>query len=184
MNLKEYIEATRRTWNYQDPEKDLEHAALGIVSEVGELLNAYKKNVGYGKELDLINIKEELGDIHFFIARIIDQLSIEDEVSKWEVNYHLTPFNQPNTLLCDFSLTAGELHVKLLSKNKEINRVIYYMLDNIYNLASYYGWTKEEIRKSNIAKLYARFPEKFSQDQALIRNLENEIKALENGKKF
>lgn len=43
------------------------HAAIGISGEAGELIDAVKKNWVYNKELDLGNVKEELGDLMFYI---------------------------------------------------------------------------------------------------------------------
>ena len=57
-----------RTW-HQDGniKREQEHLYCGLLDEIGELASAYKKNVGYGKDLDLVNVKEELGDIFYFL---------------------------------------------------------------------------------------------------------------------
>ena len=34
----------------------------GVVGEIGELMDAYKRHIAYGKELDRINVLEEIGD--------------------------------------------------------------------------------------------------------------------------
>lgn len=46
------------------------HYALGLCTEVGELQDAIKKFVAYGKDIDKVNIKEELGDILWYHARL------------------------------------------------------------------------------------------------------------------
>lgn len=46
------------------------HYALGLCTEVGELQDAIKKFVAYGKPIDRTNIKEELGDILWYHARM------------------------------------------------------------------------------------------------------------------
>ena len=50
------------------------HAAMGMVTEAGELMDAVKKHIIYGAELDMVNVKEELGDLFWYIAIIIRQL--------------------------------------------------------------------------------------------------------------
>jgi NTP pyrophosphatase (non-canonical NTP hydrolase) len=86
MNDHDYTIATRRT----DPEegyvKDgsiarrlsanpaLMHYVLGIVTEAGELADAVKKAVIYGKDLDGTNIIEEIGDLQWYEARLLDLL--------------------------------------------------------------------------------------------------------------
>lgn len=52
------------------PDKvDLLHAAMGITTEAGELLNAVKAHVIYGKPLDHANVREETGDLEFYFEQ-------------------------------------------------------------------------------------------------------------------
>lgn len=44
------------------------HAFLGLSSEVGELADALKKHIIYGKTLDEINVLEEVGDLEWYCA--------------------------------------------------------------------------------------------------------------------
>lgn len=91
------------------------HYIAGLVTEAGEALDQLKKHLFYGKPLDKVNLKEELGD------------------SDWYMN-----------LGCS-------------------------VLDT----------TMQEVEEANIKKLYKRYGEKFSEDAALIRNLDEERKVLE-----
>lgn len=52
------------------------HMAMGIAGEAGEIIDAVKKNVIYGKILDEKNILEELGDIMFYIQGICQEMDI------------------------------------------------------------------------------------------------------------
>lgn len=91
------------------------HACLGLMSEVGEIADALKKHIIYGKELDLINVMEESGDLKWYDALL------------------LTAVKQ----------------------------------------------TMQESMEKNIAKLRARFGDKFDAHRALNRNLDEERKVLE-----
>ena len=51
-----------------DDNIDLLHAVLGLSSEVGELCDPVKKAMMYGKPLDEANIREEAGDLLWYIA--------------------------------------------------------------------------------------------------------------------
>lgn len=125
MKPSEYIEATRVTDHktYQEVQNRLSeelnaklfHYLVGIATESGELLDAIKKSIIYGKKLDLVNLKEEIGDCCWYIARLLDTL--------------------------DF--------------------------------------TFEEVMDVNIAKLKARYGEKFTEHAALNRNLAKEREILE-----
>lgn len=44
------------------------HMAMGICTEAGELLDALKKAYFYEQSVDFINVKEELGDLLFYIT--------------------------------------------------------------------------------------------------------------------
>ena len=48
------------------------HAALGVCGEAGELADAVKKHVVYGKPVDRANLVEELGDLQFYIQEIMN----------------------------------------------------------------------------------------------------------------
>lgn len=48
------------------------HAVLGLAGEVGELVDAVKKSVLYDKTLDVTNVKEECGDILWYMALMLD----------------------------------------------------------------------------------------------------------------
>lgn len=86
MNSDEYIELCKRT-EPEDickiPERIL-HGAMGCCTEAGELLDAVKKNVIYGKNLDTTNIVEELGDMSWYMSIILDDIGIS-----WEEIWHL-----------------------------------------------------------------------------------------------
>lgn len=116
MEINDYQKAAKRT--FVDLENSLLndlHMVTGMVTESAEIADAYKKHFAYGKELDLVNIKEELGDIMWYIA-----------------------------CMC-------ELH----------------------------GWDLRDIMATNIAKLKARYPNKFTSENALNRDLKVERNILE-----
>lgn len=104
-------------WELSQEQMELLHAAIGISTESGEILDAFKKHLIYGKELDIINLAEELGDVMWYVAII-------------------TRYLDDRTL--------------------------------------------QDILDTNIKKLKARYPEKFSSEKALNRDLDTEREILEN----
>lgn len=115
MTLNEYQIAALRTAPVASADHDLLHAVMGLVTETGELMDALKKQHAYGKPLDLVNLREEAGDVLWYLP-----------------------------LLC---------------------RAL--------------GVSLETVAETNIAKLRARYPEKFTSGHALNRDLETERKILE-----
>lgn len=69
------------------------HASMGLVTEGGELADALKKHIFYGKPLDVINIAEEMGDVMWYMAILCDELNlslesvIEHVINKLKVRY-------------------------------------------------------------------------------------------------
>jgi len=52
----------------------LMHAAIGLSTEAGELLDQIKKHLYYGKDIDEINILEEFGDALWYICIGLDAI--------------------------------------------------------------------------------------------------------------
>src|SRR5687767_705976 len=50
------------------------HAGMGLCTEAGEFLDMLKKHILYGKPLDEVNLKEELGDKLWYTALALDEL--------------------------------------------------------------------------------------------------------------
>lgn len=116
MEYKEYQKEAQRTCaKLANNSTDNIHMLLGMQTEIAELADVFKKKLAYGKPIDWVNVKEELGDLMFYIA----------------------------------------------------------------NFCTINGLDLEEIMETNINKLRARYPEKFTQENALKRDLENERKILE-----
>lgn len=102
--------------NFHQPNPRVLHAAIGCVTESGEMLDALKKQMYYGRELDVVNVKEEAADLLWYLAILFDELGTDFETEQTRV----------------------------------------------------------------IAKLKARFPEKFTEQKAFDRDLETERKILED----
>ncbi len=55
------------------------HGVLGCVTESGELADVLKRHLYYGQHLDTLNIREELGDLSWYISIVLDSIG-----SSWE----------------------------------------------------------------------------------------------------
>lgn len=92
------------------------HAAMGMATEAGEFLDMLKKHIFYGKPMDFVNAKEEVGDQMWYAGLAIDVLKT----------------------------------------------------------------TFDEVLTVNIDKLKARYPEKFTEEAAINRDLTTERNILES----
>ncbi len=53
------------------------HAQMGMQTECAEFADALKKSLFYGKTLDVVNLKEELGDMMWYMTIAMDELGTD-----------------------------------------------------------------------------------------------------------
>ena len=86
-----YLEKAKRTLSTK--EGYLEHMAYGLVTESGEILDALKKHKFYGRDLDTRNLKEEIGDLMWYMYQLLEILEYspeqcrEDNIAKLAKRY-------------------------------------------------------------------------------------------------
>lgn len=84
MLLNEYQKWTANTCAKLDTHKeDITHMLFGMITEMGELTDIFKKSMAYGKDIDWVNVEEEIGDIEFYIASFcrITGLDLQDIIN-------------------------------------------------------------------------------------------------------
>lgn len=86
MDLNDYQTACLRTESNDfpaikgrvtDENIRLLHAGIGLATEAGEFLDALKKHVFYGKDLDKVNLMEECGDLMWYMSVALDALGYD-----------------------------------------------------------------------------------------------------------
>lgn len=168
INLKWYQEQAARTCpSLGSLEKDLLHMKLGVLTEIGELADIFKKNLVYSKPIDYVNLGEEIADVCWYLVnedRIRD-ITYSDEDKPFRFTEHI--------------LKREEILTELL--NYQLNYP-YNTLNLMYNIAESFkneGVDFYKCLQNNINKLKIRYPDKFDVEKALNRNLINERKELE-----
>lgn len=77
MNLNEYQAQALRTAHRQPArEDDLLHGAAGVATEAGELMDIFKRFRFYGKPVDWVHVKEEVGDVLWYLALVCESAGI------------------------------------------------------------------------------------------------------------
>lgn len=153
--MKDYIEKARRTSNVTKADA-VQHARFVLRTELGELMDVFRKHNFYGKPLDLVNLKEEIGDLYWGIAEL--SYGMDKQALPLEARKKLIV-----TITLDFILDMLEQSIangfkQDIPASMTIVDVCYY-LDN---LCYRYGWTRDEVLAENIAKLEKRYPEGWS----------------------
>lgn len=82
ITIEQYKELSQRTLSEKfyvndQKTKNLLHAAIGLSTESNEILDHMKKVVFYGKELDPVNLMEEIGDQFWYIAILLRELDFD-----------------------------------------------------------------------------------------------------------
>lgn len=149
------------------------HMALGVITETGEM------NKGMIAE-DLVNVKEEHGDTCWYLA---------GECNIYGFNFHqlyniaIDHLKQQKIDL--FSMEDYvDLHKREFAYGKEMNTDALFeqllaLMIALVLVAEEFGFSFEGSLATNIDKLYQRFPDKFSQEDAINRDLEKEREILE-----
>jgi NTP pyrophosphatase (non-canonical NTP hydrolase) len=84
MTLNQYQEAALRTATVDPKDKaepmGLARDALGITGEAGEVADLVKKHIGHGHVLDTDKVKNELGDVLWYVAVLAERIgwTLED----------------------------------------------------------------------------------------------------------
>lgn len=82
----------------------LANIGLGITSEAGEIADCLKKTLVFGKDLDIDNLKEECGDILWYIAVLLKTINssfeevMEMNVEKLATRYPTGTFKVSDAL--------------------------------------------------------------------------------------
>ncbi|BAL99939.1 MULTISPECIES: nucleoside triphosphate pyrophosphohydrolase family protein [Caldilinea] len=84
--LNEYQRASRRTWSLIHTDHPITYPTLGLVNEAGEVAGKVKKifrdKGGVISPEDREALKQELGDVLWYLAQIATELGLElDEVA-------------------------------------------------------------------------------------------------------
>lgn len=164
------------------------HGAIGLASELAEI-----REMGQQKEIDKVNLKEEMGDLCWYMGIMVSELGLDPE-SVFRTTAIMAPTEHPdyqkdylNQHIDGMTIDIGEM-IDLLKKNlvygKELN--IASMQEKLFSLSceiesalNIYGMFSSEARERNIEKLRARYGEKFTEAAALERNLVAEREILE-----
>lgn len=213
MDLQIYLGLANRTLVNKGKELNLYHSSTGVFTEVAELVDNLKRHIYYGKDIDYVNLKEELGDICWYFAILFNQYkeNITPNIYISKVDYHPFFYSINKKYTKDFQYLKiierlaefVNLYTKyidtLAESNKFINEIKYIVDNTTYTfepngifeiitvLCDFFDVDFNEVLELNIKKLEERYRQKnggvgFSEDKAINRNVENELKVLSNEK--
>ena len=90
------------------------HGYMGVKTEIGELIDAYKKSWFYQKELDEVNILEEVFDILWYVEVLEEEL----ETTMYSTRHLLNEFAKLYNKDLDFCTKMGIEKLKIRYPDK------------------------------------------------------------------
>jgi hypothetical protein len=173
------------------------HAIMGLCTEAAELVDVMKKQHAYGKPVDLVNFREEIGDALWYVplicrafgwrlAGLVGTNDMEEFSTAWApFNRHADLKSLAFELMKESASLIGLETMRLGSMEENYQLRVRDIVCVLSELAHAADSTLEACATVNIQKLQARYPEKFTSDAALNRDLVKERAVLEgnDGKK-
>lgn len=147
------------------------HMWFGIDTEIGEILDLYKKSFAYRKKFDKVNLLEEICDIIWYLAgdATINNILLSEAFDDIVFEGNLIPSDDYPTLpIMDDVIDVCRGYNELKIKTEDF--------------IGFFVSSEEELFKgltNNINKLIVRYPDKFTNENAINRDLNIERKELE-----
>lgn len=181
MNLETYYSEALRTLVPRGLTFDLNHSVIGLVTEIGEVATLIKRNEIYGKPFDdemRAHLAEELGDICWYIPCGLQALGYENfsDVARMMDGdpRNLIPFEQTTVvkmLVVQMSRIIRSV-AALPHRGGECQKICKGFVEILYGimrLCQIHSLDFHDVLAGNIAKLRARYPEKFTPELAEAR---------------
>ena len=184
--------ALRTAKMFPEPRLNLRHAALGLLTELGELATEVKRVAIYGKEQTLAmtdHMIEEAGDAQWYVPLALLAVEATDE----EVAEAFATFSLGGQLRCEdladaccvLSLMAGGVALSVAGSegiDREITILSCVALISIMDakVAPMLAIHPDDLRAKNIAKLRLRFPDAYTDAAAEARADKGGLPATES----
>ncbi len=166
---------------------DVLHYNMGFVTEFGELVDIFKRNIAYGELDDEVHALEEYGDIWWYMGCLVLHLieqkhphSNHTTLKEFEVCF--------NEELEDFSMTYEGKFIAIEALMRESGNLmcgdntISYTMAFITKVMMelYPNFDMMKALQNNVDKLKVRYEDGFTAEEAISRDLESERIQLEN----
>ena len=179
MNYTDFVK-TVESHSWHEPPQRLLHAAMGLVTEIGEL---------YETTCEL-HLAEELGDICWYLALGLDALGVnwdDVEIIPEDDFFKAVRGETSDQTLVILSSELLDMLKKFIFYGREIqlekaaSHLV--MMKNALHWALIYSnpdLTLEMITEANMKKLKARYPDKFTEQAANVRDVNAEYDAMKH----
>lgn len=188
MNFKEYLPLAARTVKPLNSDiENVGHAVLGFFTEIQELEEALVSGDG-------VNVNEEIGDMFWYIALLANTAQVNFdhftgprvEEARTAISDLVTvhSYGLSHAMVCLVSSCLDPIKKRYIYNSDKVDKdkvdiKIFDILSILLAVCEFLGSDAGDIMKRNIEKLKKRYPEKYTDVDAVNRNLEEERKTLE-----
>lgn len=186
-SFSQYAALAVRTAAALPYEKQIEHAQYGVLTELGELADIFKRIAVYGKpytDKSKLHVTEEIGDALWYVALYV-------VTRKFPESFRIG-FSEGDTAAYGFSGEPEQVFDRILKPAQRYmvgllepcptvrteQSAVLGLLCALHALAKGLGIDIYTCLDMNIAKLARRYPNGFSSDTALIRDVDAEYAAM------
>jgi len=157
-----------------DPKESMNYACMGLIEETGEIIAELRKPLFKGnfheKELDIQNLKSELGDLMWYIALMCKENNIDiEELKKIEENKEEAKLPRREEII-RAAINIGQSTGKIVQEcigiyngdrnNQKLVNEISEQYVNINKLSGLLDIKIEQVLDENIKKINSRYNEK------------------------
>lgn len=178
MDFQTYRPLALRTAKlFPSSEENLTHAALGLITEIGEFTTEVKRIFAYGRPMTeemRLHMVEEIGDAMWYLPLGLAAVNAGDAPSVDPAEMEALPINTLEGLSMSLHMLSATVSAHLFDPDRidgelmgECLVAIAWIIDTA--APKLLGVTGDEIRAQNIAKLRLRYPDKYSDEAAEAR---------------
>ena len=145
----------------------MRHSRMGITTELGELIDIFKKHIYYGKDIKELHLKEELGDLFWYVGLGFNVCGIIAANPEMEMVYGI---EVPEGL-------EYAMHI-VTDSTLDYEGRLHYVFRVAITIVKMQGLNYDEILTMNLAKLRERYGKSFDADRAVNRDTAAEYAAM------
>lgn len=198
MNFQDYMVSVDKRCKVLPFDQHLTHMGLGVIGEIGELADAAKKTSIYGKTMDVVHFKEEVGDAAWYVVGYALKVGVLAPELEAAYARGLQDYAEDDEFKCmtdgDFmavmAFHAASGVVSLMDYRPYDEHCEYDLRAAIGNVSGLmntlglicarYQFDISEVFDMNDAKLEKRYGQKFSGEAALNRDVAAERAVMED----
>jgi NTP pyrophosphatase (non-canonical NTP hydrolase) len=187
MNFQQYVQTVRLRCKQLDHKDQIDHAKIGMITELGELGDLLKRAFVYGKEFDPVNLLEEVGDFLWYFVLYLDEIRMHAaEIDAAAARAQVAVSNEGGRDSEISYCFALSLFVGNVASHGELPQEAHGMaaegvLMICLGLLRKHGFTLEQCLDTNDAKLEKRTGKAFNAAAILDRDVAAERAILEGG---